>query len=158
MVTLAAWFTLVLEANCTRPAVSFLFPPLFLILDMQIGGNKVTNYLSACLVQLASDTKINPCNQGNHSVVNLILQCIMSRIPVEAYCILRTVDSHRKYFTAGMLCSLLTHCTCNSYQTRWAVCASYFGTNNTKLAMRGIDHAVRSIVTRENSEGMRMIV
>ena len=32
MVSLVAWFTLVLEANCIRQPVSLLFPPLLLIL------------------------------------------------------------------------------------------------------------------------------
>ena len=29
VVTLVAWFTWALEANCIRPTVSLLFPPLF---------------------------------------------------------------------------------------------------------------------------------
>ena len=43
MVTMVAWFTVVLEANCIRPPVSLSFPPLFLVLKW---GKWQGNYLS----------------------------------------------------------------------------------------------------------------
>ena len=48
VVSLVAWFTLVLEANCARQPVSLLFPPVVVVSDFEIGkrgGSKETTSL-----------------------------------------------------------------------------------------------------------------
>ena len=49
VVTMVAWFTVVVEANCIRQPVSLLKR-----------GKQQGNYLSDCLIQLASDTNMQP--------------------------------------------------------------------------------------------------
>ena len=56
VVTMIAWFTVVVEANCLRQPVSLLFPHS----GIRKGGrNRKENYLSGCFIQLASNTNIS---------------------------------------------------------------------------------------------------